>query len=76
LIVAETEYQELAIDRAVAGYLSPEDVVVHKLIAWRPRDQDDVASILSTKLELDTDYITRWADEWGVGDHWDAARRR
>ena len=54
LIVAETEYQELAMDRAIGGYLTAEDVLVHKLIAWRPRDRDDIASIMSTDLELDT----------------------
>jgi hypothetical protein len=27
--------------------------LIHKLIAWRPRDQDDVRSILSTGIAFD-----------------------
>lgn len=33
LLLAETEYQGLAMRRAVKGVLTPEDVIVHKLIA-------------------------------------------
>lgn len=76
LIVAETAYQDEAMDRARDGYLAPEDVIVHKLIAWRPRDRDDVSSILSTGIALDVQYIERWAEAWGVADRWDQARRR
>jgi hypothetical protein len=32
---AETAYQRVAIGRAIDGVLAPEDVIVHKLIAWR-----------------------------------------
>jgi|688.fasta_scaffold180604_2 hypothetical protein len=35
LLLAETDYQRLAIDRAVDGVLTVEDVIVHKLIAGR-----------------------------------------
>lgn len=75
LIVATVAYQQLALDRAVEGALSAEDVIIHKLIAWRPRDRDDVASILRAGHPLDESYITRWANEWGVADRWDEALR-
>ena len=70
LIVATTDYQRLAIERAVDHVLTVEDVLVHKLIAWRPRDRDDVASILSTGIDFDRAYVEHWAEEWGVTDGW------
>lgn len=69
-IVAGTEYQETAMTRAVDGRLTVEDVIVHKLIAWRPRDIDDIGSILSAGHSLDTDYIAHWAAEWDVTERW------
>jgi hypothetical protein len=75
LIVATTDYQRLAIARAVDHVLSVEDVLVHKLIAWRPRDRDDIASILSTGIQFDRLYVQHWAEEWGVVDRWRAATR-
>lgn len=74
LIIAVVEYQALAIHRGEADrYLTAEDVIVHKLIAWRPRDRDDIASILAAGHRLDTAYISHWAAEWGVADRWEKA---
>jgi hypothetical protein len=42
VIVAETDYQQIARARASDGHISVEDVIVHKLIAWRGRDQDGI----------------------------------
>lgn len=75
LIMATVEYQQIALGRAVEGALSVEDVIIHKLIAWRPRDRDDVASILRAGHPLDESYIDRWADDWDVEDRWNEARR-
>lgn len=72
-LAAETAYQREAMRRAVGGVLTVEDVIVHKLLAWRPRDRDDVASILSVGHALDLDYIERWAREWQVAERWRAA---
>jgi hypothetical protein len=73
LIIATTEYQQLAIDRARDHVLTVEDVLIHKLIAWRPRDQDDIGSILSTGISFDKAYVNHWAGEWGVEDRWHQA---
>jgi hypothetical protein len=70
LIISTVPYQELAIDRATDHFLTVEDVIIHKLIAWRPRDQEDVASILAAGHELDREYIDHWAREWEVEDRW------
>jgi hypothetical protein len=75
LIIAQTPYQHLAIERAGAEHvLTVEDVLVHKLIAWRYRDRDDIASILSTGVTFDETYVDHWAAEWEVSDRWREAR--
>lgn len=68
------EYQQIALERAHDHVITAEDVIIHKLIAWRPRDRNDIASILETGIELDDEYIRRWAREWHVLDRWEEAR--
>lgn len=46
--------------------VSPEDLVLLKLIANRPRDQSDISSILFTMGQLDETYLRRWAEELKV----------
>lgn len=70
LLLAETDYQRLAMDRAVDGVLTVEDVIVHKLIAGRARDLDDIASILATPTPIDIDYVVTHAQDWGVLHVW------
>lgn len=70
LLLAETDYQRTAMERATDGVLTPEDVIVHKLIAWRARDIDDIVDILAAGVGLDTGYIERWARIWEVSDRW------
>ena len=76
LLFATVDYLRGALDRSVDGVLAVEDVIVQKLIAWRPRDRDDVASILDAGHQIDEDYISRWAEAWDVADHWAQARAR
>ena len=75
-LVVETEYQAVAHTRAIGGILTIEDVLIHKLIAWRAKDQDDIASILATRPELDGVYIDRWVGEWEVDERWAESRQR
>ncbi len=83
LVVAETEYQRVALGRAraevdttggVVRFLAPEDVLLHKLIAARPRDLDDIENILDAQPELDETYLAEWADAWEVRELWDRLR--
>ena len=76
VLLAVVDYQDVALRRAVDHVLTVEDVLVHKLIAWRPRDRNDIASILETDPDLDEAYLREWVDRWGVGDRWQEARRR
>lgn len=73
-LLVETEYQREAHRRAADGFLTVEDVIVHKLIAWRARDRDDIESILSAGHALDESYIEHWAAEWEVLDRWRGLR--
>jgi hypothetical protein len=74
LLLVETEYQRGAMSRAVDGVLTIEDVIIHKLIAGRPRDTDDIRSILSTGREFDESFVIENAKQWGVVERWNEAR--
>jgi predicted nucleotidyltransferase len=84
LQTAGTDYQRQAIDRSrrellesgLAVYvLSVEDVIIHKLIAGRPRDIGDLQSILEVDRPLDEAYLDRWTRFWEVRETWAALRR-
>lgn len=74
LILAGTEYQREAIARAVDHVITREDVLIHKLIAWRLRDKDDIRAILEAGGPIDLDYMRRWARVWDVEDRWAEAQ--
>ena len=74
ILLPVVHYQQVALERAVDHVITAEDVVVHKLIAWRPRDRNDIASILEAGRPLDEEYIRTWAAEWDVVDRWEQAR--
>lgn len=76
IMVAGTEFQRSALDRAIDGVITVEDVIVFKLLAWRARDRADIDSILSAGHDLDLGYIQHWVDEWQVTDRWSQARSR
>lgn len=83
LILAETEYQHAAIDRAAfepnrgvaLRVLRIEDVLIHKLIAGRPRDVADIQDILARRPQFDEAYVARWVEYWGIGELWQQLRR-
>jgi len=45
-------------------------VIIHKLIAWRPRDRDDIRSILEGDPQIDTAYLNEGIGEWELADRW------
>ena len=85
LLLAKTPYQVVAVQRArlldpialgfPLPYLSPEDVVIHKLLAYRFRDRDDLESLAKAGITLDEAYVQHWCDEWEIRDRWDEYRR-
>lgn len=75
LFLARNEYQQVALSRrrpiTFRGrklfVISPEDLVLYKLIAGRGRDLDDVREILTSQLSItDFAYLKRWAKQLGV----------
>src|SRR5208337_3173869 len=50
------------------AFASPEDVIIHKIFAGRPRDLEDVKSILIRNHDLDTKYIRGWLVEFDAAD--------
>jgi len=69
---AKTDLQREVIHRAVVAedgvrVATPEDLIVLKLIANRPKDQADLLA-LAALATIDWAYIERWADTWGLRD--------
>ncbi|MBN1625037.1 MAG: nucleotidyl transferase AbiEii/AbiGii toxin family protein [Deltaproteobacteria bacterium] len=71
-IFSFTPYERQAISNSRAVLLkgtnvmfaSAEDVIIHKIFAGRPRDLEDVRSILLKTPELDREYIRKWLSEF------------
>jgi hypothetical protein len=54
------------LDGLTAWLVSPEDLILLKLLAARPRDLADIGDVLFTQGQLDKTYLRHWADELGV----------
>lgn len=71
-IFSFTPYESQAIQRAnrvtikdgVVCFASVEDVIIHKIFAGRPRDLEDVRSILLRNPGIDRQYIYSWLKEF------------
>ncbi|MGB7294516.1 MAG: nucleotidyl transferase AbiEii/AbiGii toxin family protein [Candidatus Aminicenantales bacterium] len=65
-------YEKLAIERAreirlgqaIVRFASLEDVIIHKMLAGRPRDIEDIESILLKNPGYDAPYINKWLSEF------------
>lgn len=74
LFLAESRFQHELLARArpeqiddlTVRVVSPEDLVLLKLLAHRPRDIADIGDILFVQGSLDEAYLRQWADELGV----------
>lgn len=83
IFLAESGFQESIIQRRrrceVSGrpisLVSPEDLLLLKLIAGRPRDLVDAQDLLFAMGTLDEAYLHNWAVELGVSERLDAALR-
>lgn len=41
-------------------YATAEDLIIHKVVAGRPRDIEDVRGILSKSRTIDLAYVEKW----------------
>jgi len=48
-------------------FAAPEDVVIHKIVAGRPRDVEDVRGILLRMPDIDLPYIRKWLNDFSSG---------
>lgn len=73
-IFSFSPYEKQALERvqtvrmgaAEVRFASLEDVIVHKIIAGRPRDLEDVKSILVKNPQADVAYIEGWLGEFSA----------
>jgi hypothetical protein len=73
-IFSFTPYEAQAIGRArrvvLAGqevcFASPEDLIIHKMFAGRPRDIEDVKTLIPKNPGIDIPYIRRWLREMDI----------
>jgi hypothetical protein len=56
--------RDIKLGRSLVRFASLEDVVIHKMIAGRARDLDDVKSILLKNPKYDLVYIKKWLKEF------------
>ena len=71
-ILSFTPYERQAIERAkpvqMEGvnvyFASPEDVIIHKIFAGRPRDLEDIRGILIKQSQIDLVYLKNWLKEF------------
>jgi predicted nucleotidyltransferase len=72
LIFSNSAYEQQAMQRvrrveignASVCFAAAEDVIVHKIVAGRPRDIEDVRGILLKNSELDLGHIRHWLAEF------------
>ena len=59
-IEAIARAHKVAMEGQEVAFTSVEDLVIHKVIAGRARDLEDVRSVLLRNSDVDTAYITKW----------------
>lgn len=71
-IFSFSPYEQQALERvkivklgsANIKFASLEDLIIHKVIAGRPRDLEDIKSVLIKNPETDLSYIRHWLNEF------------
>lgn len=74
IFLTESKFQRSVIDRRIrlevdgfpTSIVTPEDLILLKLIAGRPRDIGDIHDVFLAQGQLDEAYMRHWAAELGV----------
>lgn len=56
--------RKIKINKTPVCFVSAEDLIIHKLVAGRPRDWEDVRNILLKNPDLDEPYINKWLEDF------------
>jgi predicted nucleotidyltransferase len=78
-IFSSSEYERQALERAVnvdlgevsVRFASLEDLVIHKIVAGRERDMEDVRRMLLKHPDCDSQYVESWLNEFDKSLHED-----
>jgi predicted nucleotidyltransferase len=62
--VALSRVRRVKIGGSEVRYASVEDLIIHKLVAARPRDIEDVRSVLLRNPGYDRAYVQRWLEDF------------
>lgn len=54
------------IGQARVRFVSLEDLIIHKMVSGRPRDLDDVKSVMLKNKGMDEKYIRKWLKEFAA----------
>ncbi len=76
IFINETPFQQSIMKRRqrfeLSGrslpFVTPEDLILLKLLANRPRDLGDVADVIFVQGQLDETYLRHWAEILGITD--------
>ncbi len=84
IFLAESAYLQTVLSRRQhaevdenlkVAVVSPEDLIILKVLSGRPRDEIDVQDVLFMQGELDRDYMKHWAEKLGVLQNLEEALR-
>ena len=69
--------KQVLIDDYPVSFASCEDIIIHKMVAGRAIDEEDVKSILAKNEDaIDFEYVNKWLSEFGkIAEHEDILER-
>ncbi len=81
IFIVTTPFQRASFERrqraALTGrsvwVFTPEDIVLYKLLAWRPKDRGSVQDLLIANPQVDLDYLRAWAGRLRVAERLEEA---
>ncbi|MBM3708395.1 MAG: nucleotidyltransferase family protein [Actinobacteria bacterium] len=73
-IFSQTSYEKQAlkrtntvkINKTALKFASIEDLIIHKIFAGRPRDLEDIKSVMLKNPVFNKDYIIKWLKEFDI----------
>lgn len=58
--------KKVRIEDEQVRFASIEDILIHKIVAGRPRDMEDVKSLLIRNRDFDEEYVSRWLRDFSA----------